>query len=130
MRRLGRMMLALMRQYYTEKRTFAVFADGVMQEYTLEPGMLDGLDVSITIGSALPEGKAARKDFVMQLYDKQIISQTEVRKLLDLEGVIPEPERPLFAPPPTPPPAAAPQPSGSPIGTPPELLASQQQAGS
>jgi hypothetical protein len=131
MRRLGRMMLSLMRQYYTEKRTFAVFADGTMQEYTLEPGMLDGLDVSITIGSALPEGKAARKDFVMQLYDKRIIGQTEVRKLLDLEGVIPEPERAIIAPPATPPTNGAmpPQPN-APANVPPELLASLPQQSS
>ncbi len=99
MQRLGRQLLGLMRQYYTTERTFTLYEKGKVEEYTLKPEMISDLDVSITIGSALPEGRAARKDFVLGLYAKQIIDKTEVRKLLDLEGVIPEVAREVVAAP-------------------------------
>ncbi len=101
MQRLGRQMLALMKQYYTDDRHFTHYTRGKVTEYTLSAALLGDLDASITIGSALPEGRAARKDFVLSLYSKGIIDKVEVRKLLDLEGVIPESERRVLTDDPT-----------------------------
>jgi hypothetical protein len=77
--RLGRIWLQLAKQFYAEERMLAITGEnGMVDVMMLSMSDLESSrDVVVISGSAMPESRAARQDFVMSLYQNGLLVDSD-----------------------------------------------------
>lgn len=87
--KLGRHILAHVSQFWTTERTVQIVgADGSFDAQVYKGSAIGGnLNVRVEAGSALPQSKAAKQAFVMDLIKMSVIEPQKALEMLDLGGI-------------------------------------------
>lgn len=87
--KLGRHILSHVSQFWTTERTVQIVgADGSFDAQVYKGSAIGGnLAVRVEAGSALPQSKAAKQAFVMDLIKMQIIEPQKALEMLELGGI-------------------------------------------
>ncbi len=87
--KLGRHILSHVSQYWTTERTVRIVgADGSFDAQVYKNSSIGGnLDVRVEAGSALPQSKAAKQAFVMDLIKMGVVPPEKALEMLDLGGM-------------------------------------------
>ncbi len=89
MQNLGRHILSYVVQYWSEPRLVRVVGrDSAFEAFYFKGSQLKGnTDVRVQAGSALPQSKAARQAFVMDLLKLGVVPPEQALELLDIGGI-------------------------------------------
>ena len=87
--KLGRHILSHVSQFWTTERTVQVVgADGSFDAQVYKGSAIGGnLNVRVEAGSALPQSKAAKQAFIMDLIKLQVIPAEKALEMLDIGGI-------------------------------------------